>query len=173
VKATLIDLAAECGVVEKSGACSASRASASDRDGTNARLYSREHADIAKKHRVQTELAYHGSSAKGAAGGCPPGRPFAERAGWHGGPWRPQPKAQVPDSGASPRLSGHSGLRRADGFRRAEGRVGRERERDSWAGRKGGKPVASRHPWRTRADNCYARDPKPVPLEHSGSIVGA
>jgi len=91
----LVDLAAECGVVEKSGAWFGFEGERIGQGRDNARLYLREHADIAKKieskllahHGVKREVGPSALSAGPVAGG-PAGtvRPMA-----------PQPKAQVPD----------------------------------------------------------------------------
>ena len=91
----LVDLAAECGVVEKSGAWFGFEGERIGQGRENARLYLREHADIAKKieskllahHGVKREVGPSALSAGPVAGG-PAGtvRPMA-----------PQPKAQVPD----------------------------------------------------------------------------
>ena len=91
----LVDLAAECGVVEKSGAWFGFEGERIGQGRENARIYLREHADIAKKIESKL-LAHHGvkrevgppALAAGPAGGGPAGtvRPMA-----------PQPKAQAPD----------------------------------------------------------------------------
>ena len=91
----LVDLAAECGVVEKSGAWFGFEGERIGQGRENARLYLREHADIAKKIESKL-LAHHGVKrevgppvlAAGPAAGGPVGtvRPMA-----------PQPKTQVPD----------------------------------------------------------------------------
>jgi len=91
----LVDLAAECGVVEKSGAWFGFEGERIGQGRDNARLYLREHADVAKKieskllahHGVKRELGPPALTAGPAAGG-PAGtvRPMA-----------PQPKAQVPE----------------------------------------------------------------------------
>ena len=91
----LIDLAAECGVVEKSGAWFGFEGERIGQGRDNARLYLREHAEVAKKIESKL-LAHHGvkrevgppTLAAGAVAGGPAGtvRPMV-----------PQPKAQVPD----------------------------------------------------------------------------
>ena len=91
----LVDLAAECDVVEKSGAWFGFEGERIGQGRENARLYLREHADIAKKIESKL-LAHHGVKrevgppvlAAGPAAGGPVGtvRPMA-----------PQPKTQVPD----------------------------------------------------------------------------
>jgi recombination protein RecA len=91
----LVDLASECGVVEKSGAWFGFEGERIGQGRDNARLYLREHADIAKKIEAKL-LAHHGvkrevgspAVAAGPAGAGPAGtaRPMA-----------PQPKAQAPD----------------------------------------------------------------------------
>jgi recombination protein RecA len=91
----LVDLASECGVVEKSGAWFGFEGERIGQGRDNARLYLREHADIAKKIESKL-LAHHGvkrdvgspAVASGPAGAGPAGtaRPMA-----------PQPKAQAPD----------------------------------------------------------------------------
>jgi recombination protein RecA len=91
----LVDLAAECDVVEKSGAWFGFEGERIGQGRENARLYLREHPDVAKKieskllahHGVKREVGPSALSAGPAAGG-PAGtvRPMA-----------PQPKAQVPD----------------------------------------------------------------------------
>jgi recombination protein RecA len=91
----LVDLAAECGVVEKSGAWFGFEGERIGQGRENARLYLREHVDVAKKIESKL-LAHHGvkreigpsALAAGPAGGGSAGtvRPMA-----------PQPKAQVPD----------------------------------------------------------------------------
>ena len=91
----LVDLAAECDVVEKSGAWFGFEGERIGQGRENARLYLREHPDVAKKieskllahHGVKREVGPSALSAGPVAGG-PAGtvRPMA-----------PQPKAQVPD----------------------------------------------------------------------------
>ena len=91
----LIDLAAECDVVEKSGAWFSFEGERIGQGRDNARLYLREHADVAKKIEAKL-LAHHGvkrevgppALSTGLATGGPAGtvRPMV-----------PQPKAQVPD----------------------------------------------------------------------------
>ena len=91
----LVDLAAECGVVEKSGAWFGFEGERIGQGRENARLYLREHPDVAKKieskllahHGVKREVGPSALSAGPVAGG-PAGtvRPMA-----------PQPKAQVTD----------------------------------------------------------------------------
>jgi len=91
----LVDLASECDVVEKSGAWFSFEGERIGQGRENARLYLREHGDVAKKIESKL-LAHHGvkrevgppALAAGSAGSASPGtvRPMA-----------PQPKAQVPD----------------------------------------------------------------------------
>jgi recombination protein RecA len=91
----LVDLAAECDVVEKSGAWFGFEGERIGQGRENARLYLREHADVAKKIEAKL-LAHHGvkrevgpsALSTGPAAGGPAGtvRPMV-----------PQPKAQVPD----------------------------------------------------------------------------
>jgi recombination protein RecA len=91
----LVDLAAECDVVEKSGAWFGFEGERIGQGRENARLYLREHPDVTKKieskllahHGVKREVGPSALSAGPVAGG-PAGtvRPMA-----------PQPKAQVPD----------------------------------------------------------------------------
>jgi recombination protein RecA len=91
----LIDLAAECGVVEKSGAWFGFEGERIGQGRDNARLYLREHADIAKKIESKL-LAHHG--VKREVG--PPALSAGPVAGGPAGtvrPMAPQPKAQVPD----------------------------------------------------------------------------
>ncbi len=87
----LIDLAAECGVVEKSGAWFGFEGERIGQGRENARLYLREHQDAAKKIEAKL-LAHHGvkrevgapALATGAAAASSAVRPMA-----------PQPKAPV------------------------------------------------------------------------------
>jgi recombination protein RecA len=91
----LIDLAAECDVVEKSGAWFGFEGERIGQGRDNARLYLREHADIAKKIESKL-LAHHG--VKREVG--PPALSAGPVAGGPAGtvrPMAPQPKAQVPD----------------------------------------------------------------------------
>jgi recombination protein RecA len=91
----LVDLAAECGVVEKSGAWFGFEGERIGQGRDNARLYLREHADIAKKIESKL-LAHHG--VKREVG--PPALSAGPVAGGPAGtvrPMAPQPKAQVPD----------------------------------------------------------------------------
>jgi recombination protein RecA len=91
----LIDLAAECGVVEKSGAWFGFEGERIGQGRENARLYLREHAEVAKKIESKL-LAHHG--VKREVG--PPALASGPAAGATAGtvrPMAPQPKAQVPD----------------------------------------------------------------------------
>ena len=91
----LVDLAAECGVVEKSGAWFGFEGERIGQGRENARLYLREHTDIAKKIESKL-LAHHG--VKREVG--PPALAAGPTGGGSAGtvrPMAPQPKAQVPD----------------------------------------------------------------------------
>jgi len=91
----LIDLAAECGVVEKSGAWFGFEGERIGQGRENARLYLREHAEVAKKIESKL-LAHHG--VKRDVG--PPALASGPAAGVAAGavrPMVPQPKAQVSD----------------------------------------------------------------------------
>jgi recombination protein RecA len=91
----LIDLAAECGVVEKSGAWFGFEGERIGQGRENARLYLREHAEVAKKIESKL-LAHHG--VKREVG--PPALAAGPAAGGTAGtvrPMAPQPKAQGPD----------------------------------------------------------------------------
>jgi len=87
----LVDLAAECGVVEKSGAWFGFDGERIGQGRENARLYLREHADVAKKIEAKL-LAHHG--VKREVG--PPALAAGPVAGGSAGtvrPMAPQPKA--------------------------------------------------------------------------------
>jgi recombination protein RecA len=91
----LIDLAAECDVVEKSGAWFGFEGERIGQGRENARLYLREHGDMAKKIEAKL-LAHHGvkretGPSPSPAGSANPGAPGAPRA------MSPQPKAGVPE----------------------------------------------------------------------------
>ena len=91
----LIDLAAECDVVEKSGAWFGFEGERIGQGRENARLYLREHGDMAKKIEAKL-LAHHGvkretGQSPSAAGSANAGVPSAPRA------MSPQPKAGVPE----------------------------------------------------------------------------
>jgi recombination protein RecA len=91
----LIDLAAECGVVEKSGAWFGFEGERIGQGRENARLYLREHAEVAKKIESKL-LAHHG--VKRDVG--PPALASGPAVGVAAGavrPMVPQPKAQVSD----------------------------------------------------------------------------
>ena len=91
----LIDLAAECDVVEKSGAWFGFEGERIGQGRENARLYLREHPDVAKKIEAKL-LAHHG--VKREVG--PPALSAGPAAGGPAGtvrPMAPQPKTQVPD----------------------------------------------------------------------------
>jgi recombination protein RecA len=91
----LIDLAAECDVVEKSGAWFGFEGERIGQGRENARLYLREHADVAKKIESKL-LAHHG--VKREVG--PPALSAGPVAGGPAGtvrPMAPQPKAQATD----------------------------------------------------------------------------
>jgi recombination protein RecA len=91
----LIDLAAECDVVEKSGAWFGFEGERIGQGRENARLYLREHGDMAKKIEAKL-LAHHGVKREiglspSAAGSANAGASGAPRA------MSPQPKAGVPE----------------------------------------------------------------------------
>ena len=91
----LVDLAAECDVVEKSGAWFGFEGERIGQGRENARLYLREHPDVTKKIESKL-LAHHG--VKREVG--PPALSAGPVAGGPAGtvrPMAPQPKAQVPD----------------------------------------------------------------------------
>ena len=91
----LVDLGAECGVVEKSGAWFGFEGERIGQGRENARLYLREHPDAAKKIEAKL-LAHHG--VKREVG--PPALTAGTTGGGPAGTVRvmaPQPKAQVPD----------------------------------------------------------------------------
>jgi recombination protein RecA len=91
----LVDLAAECDVVEKSGAWFSFEGERIGQGRDNARLYLREHVDVAKKIEAKL-LAHHG--VKREVG--PPALSVGSVAGGPAGtvrPMAPQPKAQVSD----------------------------------------------------------------------------
>jgi recombination protein RecA len=88
----LVDLAAECDVVEKSGAWFSFEGDRIGQGRENARLYLREHPDVAKKIESKL-LAHHGVKRElgapvAAGAGAAPGAPRA---------MTPQPKAPVAD----------------------------------------------------------------------------
>jgi recombination protein RecA len=91
----LVDLASDCGVVEKSGAWFGFEGERIGQGRENARLYLREHADVAKKIEAKL-LAHHGVKREVgppalAAGPVAAGSASAVR------PMAPQPKTQVSD----------------------------------------------------------------------------
>ncbi len=91
----LVDLAAECDVVEKSGAWFGFEGERIGQGRENARLYLREHPDVTKKIESKL-LAHHG--VKREVG--PPALSAGPVAGGPAGtvrPMAPQPKAQAPD----------------------------------------------------------------------------
>ena len=91
----LLDLAAECGIIEKSGAWFCFEGERIGQGRENARLYLREHAEMAKKIESKL-LAHHG--VKREVG--PPALSAGPVAGGPAGtvrPMAPQPKAQVSD----------------------------------------------------------------------------
>jgi recombination protein RecA len=91
----LIDLAAECDVVEKSGAWFGFEGERIGQGRDNARLYLREHADIAKKIESKL-LAHHGVKREVGPPALAAGPAGAGSAGT-ARPMAPQPKAQAPD----------------------------------------------------------------------------
>jgi recombination protein RecA len=91
----LIDLAAECGVVEKSGAWFGFEGERIGQGRENARLYLREHADVAKKIESKL-LAHHGVKREVGPSALAAG-PVAGGSAGTVRPMAPQPKAQVPD----------------------------------------------------------------------------
>jgi recombination protein RecA len=91
----LVDLASECGVVEKSGAWFGFEGERIGQGRDNARLYLREHADVAKKIESKL-LAHHGVKREVGSSAVAAGPAGAGSAGTVR-PMAPQPKAQAPD----------------------------------------------------------------------------
>jgi recombination protein RecA len=91
----LVDLAAECDVVEKSGAWFGFEGERIGQGRENARLYLREHPDVAKKIESKL-LAHHGVKREVGPSALSAG-PVAGGSAGTVRPMAPQPKAQVPD----------------------------------------------------------------------------
>ena len=91
----LVDLAAECGVVEKSGAWFGFEGERIGQGRDNARQYLREHTDIAKKIESKL-LAHHGVKREVGPAALATG-PVAGGSVGTVRPMAPQPKAQVAD----------------------------------------------------------------------------